>query len=51
MNNKTPSNATPSTEPRKLEKPSREETEMKREELVTYADEAGGPVVTTALEQ
>ena len=36
---------TVTTEPRELSKPVREETEMKREELVTYADEGGcGPV-------
>lgn len=33
---------TETTAPRKLEKPVREEQEMKREELVTYSAEGGG---------
>ncbi len=33
---------TETTQPKKLEKPVREAAEMKREELVTYANEAGG---------
>ena len=32
--------------PRKLEKPVREPAEMKREELVIYANEAGGMATT-----
>lgn len=33
--------------PRKLEKPVREEQEMKREDLVTYVNETGGFETTT----
>ncbi len=33
--------------PRKLHKPAPQHEEMKREELVTYADEAGGGGMTT----
>jgi hypothetical protein len=46
-------NETVQTEPRKLSKPVREEAEMKREELVAYANESGGfitsggPMLTT----
>jgi hypothetical protein len=36
------SKLTEKTEPRKLEKPVREQQEMDREQLVTYTDESGG---------
>lgn len=33
-------------EPKKLQKPARDEEDLRKEELVTYADEAGGEIVT-----
>jgi hypothetical protein len=40
-------NTVETTEPRKLEKPVREQQEMDREQLVTYTDESGGGVAPT----